>query len=137
MDSPKITVDLEPGERVKVIIRGAYLSGEVVCRSKDNPNEWIIRTYFHNELKCFDDLCIVSDRREQLYEQFFSRGTIVEIEGQNTTQVGVIVGSVKQALGDSFVYLPVVLIGTKKMVCSPENLRIVGKTKKSLNGCCI
>jgi hypothetical protein len=120
------TIELVPGERVKIIIDGAYLTGEVVSRSKHDPNEWVIRTYFHGKLTLVDSMHIVSDRRERFYQNLLTRGTIVEVEDSKAKRVGIIVDAITKELDDqSFVYIPIVLIGTSKKPYLPESLRVI------------
>ncbi len=115
-----------PGERVKVIIEGICLTGELVARSNHNPNEWIVRTYYHDMLTIVDNIFIISQRREEFYMEFFKRGTVVEVEDRKAKRVGIIVDSVTRDLdGDGFIYIPIVLIGTLKRPCPPEILRRV------------
>jgi hypothetical protein len=119
-------VDLEPGERVKIIIDGVCLTGEVVARSKQNRDEWIVRTYFHDMLAIVDNIYIISERREKFYQDFFKHGTVVEVHDRKAKRVGIIVDSFMQEFDDeSFVYIPIVLVGTSMRPCAPETLRII------------
>lgn len=119
-------VDLVPGERVKIIIDGACITGEVVARSKHNRNEWLVRTYFHDMLTIVDNIHIISERRERFYQSFFKHGTVVEVHDRKAKRVGIIVDSyIKELDESSFVYIPIVLVGTSRRPCAPETLRII------------
>lgn len=122
---PKI-VELVPGERVKIFIDGACLTGEVVRRSVHNKNEWVVRTYYHDMLTIVDNIHIISARREKFYQKALKPGTVVEVVDRKAKRVGVIVDSIiKNIDEDVFIYIPIVLIGTDRKLCAPETLRVL------------
>lgn len=115
--------DLRPGEKVKVVVGGHILTGEIVTRSPYDPKEWIIRTFFHKELIALDETFIISKRRNRYFRNFFKKGTIVKVLAGQDEKVGIIIGSVNDFDGYS-VYIPIVLIGDEQKMVSPSYLSV-------------
>ncbi len=115
--------DLHPGEKVKVVVAGHILTGEIVTRSSSDPKEWLIRTFFHKELIALDETFIISKRRNKYFRNFFKKGTVVKVLTDQCEKIGVIIGSVNDFDGNS-VYIPIVLIGDEQKMISPSYLSV-------------
>jgi len=118
------TPELSPGDRVKVVVSGTVLRGEIVARSPSHPKEWLIRTFFH-DLIALDESCIITKKREEYFRKLFKKGTPVLLQHGDVECAGVVIDSVIEIVEGNSVYIPIVLVGNKKRMISAAHLSVV------------